>query len=142
MKKYFIISFILLFITSCNSDKNKVLGDWYISNILNNGKSVNLNLLMYNISFRKDNTCFLPSAKNATDPVSESKGTWEIVSENGDEYIRIHSSNHIFDKKFKMILLGGRPSKSTSNGEIKMTLESDKIKFFLTKYPSGLLRDF
>jgi hypothetical protein len=97
MKSYKIyLSCLLLLLSSCTTNRKKIIGFWAIDDILFKGLQVK-NLLSFNtITFHEDGKIDLPQLN--WDGVTE--GQWKFVKAEGNTFLIIQSPHSIFNGKY------------------------------------------
>jgi len=128
MKLYrYILSFVvILFCLSCgNKNRQKMLGEWAVEQLLVEDKNMTSTMNFNMLSFKKDGSCDLPMVNLH----GSEKGEWLIESGDSDVFLIIKAKNSLFARKYKLHFYG-----DTKRQVNCVELKSDIIKMNCSQF--------
>ncbi len=133
MKKILIFTIIIFTLASCNELEKKVQGGWVVDQAYYHDEPVLWDLYSNGIGLNKDNKCNLPISDWADRHTDREKGTWKVSKKNGTPYLKINTTNKIFNRTFEIHNLRKVQDTVSWGYLMKMTLTADSIKLDCTK---------
>lgn len=114
----------VVFIFSCNKEKNKLAGWWAIDTITVDGVDRKIDLSVNTFTFEKDGYVRLPlfELKGTND------GKWRVERDEDDRYLIIESSDNILAGRYRLFYF-----KDPKKKLYRMSLQSDGIQMVCSK---------
>lgn len=134
MKKIFTLIIFTYFIVSCNDIEKQIQGSWVVDQAYYDDEPVLWDLYTNSFDLKDNNICDLPPINRFSERSSEEViGTWVTFKENGKSYIKINSTNSIFNRTFQIHNLRKVQDTVSWGYLLKMTISSDSLKMDCTK---------
>lgn len=127
MKKLILLLFFVSIITSCNNTEDIIIGSWAVDSAYYNEEPLIWDLYSNGITFYDDHSCVLPF-NNYIKLENCEKGKWNIEKENNYEYLKITSTNSIFNRSFKINKIEFKNIKNSNIKNYHIILTSDSLK--------------
>ncbi len=134
MKKHLILIYIVGFLlAACNNLNSKLEGHWVVSQAYYHNKPVMWDLYGNGFSLKDDKVCSLPTGAYAKEDKTMNKGEWILLKENKKIFLKITTSNFLFNRTFEIKNLRTEIDEISKGYLLKMILESDSLKLDCVK---------
>lgn len=124
LKTILVFFVALMLFSSCNMEREKLVGWWAIDSIIINGENRKIDLSVNAFAFEDNGYCRLPMLEFK----GIESGQWRIEKDEDDRYLIIESSDNPLVGRYRMIYF-----KDPKKKLYKMSLQSDRIEMVCSK---------
>lgn len=135
MRQLFSTILIIMAMCSCNVSDTKMRGGWLVESAYYHDVPVRYDLLSNSFELNNDHGCWLPVAPGTELHTADESGRWSTYKSNDTLYLRIETTNKIFNRTFSVTNYRVVDDKMKGGMITRATLASDSLKFECYKAP-------